>query len=201
MTQFPTDLLIYFAVLLNPFSQTIILRGLINEMDFRDFATVYFKATALSFGVYLLFSLVGDILIANVFQIRLSSLRIFGGLIILTVAFRYLIQGAGSNLLFKGNLGDLVPDISLPFIIGPATIWICILIGRSAYPVSGMAGIGVILLLHWCVVALTARWMHNLQQRAETLVGKYLAILMRTNSLFIGAIGVEMIVNGVLELI
>ncbi len=37
----------------------------------------------------------------------------------------------------------------------------------------------------------------HLKRQSETLLGKYFGILMRTNALLIGAIGVEMVVHGI----
>jgi small neutral amino acid transporter SnatA (MarC family) len=59
----------------------------------------------------------------NVFQVRLGSLQVFGGLINLFIAYRYITVGPGSNLLFRGNISDLAPTIS----------WLSILIGRAYF--------------------------------------------------------------------
>lgn len=195
LNNFPLDLILFFAVLLNPFSQVIFLWPLMRDTPVKTFTNIYFKASALSYGVYIFFSFFGDLLMTRVFKIQLSSLEIFGGIIILVVAFRYILGGAGSNVFFSTEAEDLPSEIALPYLVGPATIWVCILVGQSDHSVLGMASIGGVIALNWALVSLICWWIHHTQLRKESMWMKYFAILMRTNSLFIGAIGVEMILK------
>lgn len=190
-------LLIYFAVLLNPFSQVLYLWNVMDQFDWREFARIYARASILSYLVYGLFVLSGEFLIVDVFQVRLDAMRIFGGLIILTVGYRYIVNGEGSSLLFRGKAEDLAPEISLPYMIGPGTIWVSILIGRTDQYVLGLGGIALLLVLNFWGVALIHLMIHVLTARGEAALSKYLGILMRLNALFIGAIGVEMILTGI----
>lgn len=193
------ELFIMMLVILNPFSQVLYLRELMNELTFRQFAGVHIRATLLSLGVFALFVLVGDPVLQNVFQVRLGSLQVFGGLINLFIAYRYITVGPGSNLLFRGNIADLAPNISLPYMVGPGTIWLSILMGRTYdwYVAVGLV-FGVVAINMIIVMSAKISFTH-LQAQSETLLGKYCSILMRTMALFIGAIGVEMIFNGIEE--
>jgi multiple antibiotic resistance protein len=151
----------------------------------------------LSLGVFALFVLVGDPVLKNVFQVRLGSLQVFGGLINLFIAYRYITVGPGSNLLFRGNISDLAPTISLPYMVGPGTIWLSILIGRAyQWPLAIGLVSGVLAINMLFVLAAMLSFTH-LKAQSETLLGKYFSILMRTMALFIGAIGVEMIFSGI----
>lgn len=190
-------LFISMLVILNPFSQVLYLMELIRELPPKDFAGVHFRATALSYGVFLLFAFVGELLLEKVFQVRLASLEIFGGLVILFIAYRYIAEGPGSNVLFRGNIADLAHNISLPYMVGPGTIWVSILIGRQYSAVIAVAIIAGVLAINMAFVFLAYTAFHAFQSRRETLAGKYFAILMRTNALFIGAIAVEMIIQGI----
>ncbi|MCI5073385.1 MarC family protein [bacterium] len=193
--------LIYFVVLLNPFAQAIALWDLMQETGWREFLSVYGKATLLSFGVYLLFIIFGDSIVDNVFQIRLSALKIFGGIIIMTIGFRNIMLGVKNNLLLNAKVSDLAQEISLPYIIGPATLWLSILMGKEYPWYMGASGIGSVMLCNWALLVVGHYFFSNLKRSKETLVGKYLSVLMRTTSLFIGAIGVDMVMSGLQELI
>jgi len=190
------QLFTFMLIILNPFAQVLYLSELMREMSCRDFATVHIRASLLSFGVFALFVLFGDMLLHNVFQVRLASLQIFGGMIILYVAYRYFAAGPGSNLLFRGNITDLAPSISLPYMIGPGTIWTSILIGREFTWWVALLMVAGVLAINMAFVIIVQIVFDKLQSRRETLIGKYFAILMRTNALFIGAIAVEMILRG-----
>ena len=188
--------LIYFIVMLNPFAQALALWDYMKQISWRDFSVVYAKASVLSFGVYMLFLVFGEVIVNNIFQIRLSALRIFGGLLMISIAYRNIALGVKTNLLLNVKISDLAQEISLPYIIGPATLWLCILIGQSEHRTLGGLGIAGLMCANWMLLVLVHRLFSDLERQKETLFGKYLSVLMRTNSLFIGAIGVDMIISG-----
>ncbi|MFA9477489.1 MarC family protein [Phycisphaerales bacterium AB-hyl4] len=189
-------LLLYMLVIINPFAQVLYLSDLMHRLSFREFARVHFQASLLSLGVFTIFVLLGDIVLTDVFQVRLAALQIFGGLIILFIAYRYVTLGSGSNLLFKGDIRHFAPRISLPYMVGPGTIWAAILLGREMNDGLALLGITGILVINMAFVIGVQALTDRLATQKETILGQYFAILMRTNALFIGAIGVEMIVGG-----
>lgn len=186
----------YFLVILNPFSQVLFLWDLMKEMRWGEFNWVYARASLLSFGVYAIFAVTGDLLFVDVFHVRLGAFQIFGGLIVFMIALRYFTQGPGSNQFVRGTAYQLAPSISLPFMVGPATIWVSILIGRSLPFPADLLHIAAVLLVNFLVVALMHRVVFRLEGRKDTLLGAYFTILMRTNAFFIGAIGIEMMLSG-----
>lgn len=183
-------------VILNPFAQALYLAELMNRLEARPFIRVHLSATALSYFVFVLFALTGDFLLRDIFRVRLASLQIFGGLIMLFIAYRYVVGGPGSNLLFRGDISDLAPRISLPYMVGPGTLWVAILVGRRHTIPMVLLIIGAALAINFIFVLLYRLLHDRLTGRNETTLGKYIAILMRTNALFIGGVAVEMIVGG-----
>jgi multiple antibiotic resistance protein len=189
--------LILFLVLLNPFGQAMLLRDLMEELDSREFLGTYGRATALSLGIYLLFILVGDFLLRDLFQVRLPALQIFGGLLMVVIGFRNLLNvGPRTNILLNLKAADLAPEISLPYIIGPATIWLCVLIGRNKDWHLGMLGVSVILFANWLGLSLLQVVFQRLKRKSQSIIGKYFSLLMRTTALLIGAIGIDMMIGG-----
>ena len=190
------DQLLLMLVIINPFAQVLYLADLMNELSFRDFVRVHLRASLLSLGIFLIFTLFGQMLLQHVFQVQLASLQVFGGIIMLFIAFRYISQGAGSNLLFRGDISELAPQISLPYMVGPGTIWISILLGEIYEPYISVGIIFAVLGISFLFVILICLIFERVTGRRETRLGKYFAILMRTNALFIGAIAMEMVVTG-----
>ena len=186
----------YFFVILNPFSQVLFLWELMRSMTWREFMAVYGRASLLSFGVYALFALTGDYIFVEVFQVRTDAFRIFGGLIVFIISLRYFTQGGGSAQFFRGEATELATSISIPFMVGPATIWVSILIGRNMTTPLDILLIAVVLLLNFAIVCVAQRVLAKVGENRESLLGAYFTILMRTNALFIGAIGIEMILAG-----
>ena len=168
-----------------------------SSMTWRRFAAVYARASLLSFGVYALFALTGDFLFLDVFRVRVEAFRIFGGVIVFIIALRYFTQGSGSNQFFQGKPTELASSISIPFMVGPATIWVSMVIGRNLPAPNAVLHIAAILLINYLGVVISHRFLSHLDSLRDSLAGAYLTILMRTNALFIGAIGVEMILAGI----
>lgn len=186
----------YFFVILNPFSQVLFLWSLMTSMSWREFAGIYARASLLSFGVYALFALTGDMLFREVFQVRIDAFRIFGGLIVFIISLRYFTQGGGSAQFFQGKATDLATSISIPFMVGPATIWVSMEIGRTLAAPMDVLLIGAVLAVNFVIVTVAQLFLSRMKRHTESLVGAYFTILMRTSALFIGAIGIEMILAG-----
>jgi multiple antibiotic resistance protein len=195
------DLFLLMLVILNPFSQILYLKELMDDLTFGEFVSVHFKASVLSWGVFALFALVGDFLLHRVFQVHLEALQIFGGLVLMFIAYQYITVGPGSNLLFRGKIADLAPAISLPYMVGAGTLWVSIEMSNAYGPLMTFALVAGVLVINTAIVLVAKAGFHALAERGETILGKYMAILMRTMALFIGAVAVEMIINGIRALI
>jgi small neutral amino acid transporter SnatA (MarC family) len=135
-------------------------------------------------------------LFREVFQVRVDAFRIFGGLIVFIISLRYFTQGGGSAQFFQGKATELATSISIPFMVGPATIWVSMEIGRTLAAPMDVLLIGAVLAVNFVIVTVAQRFLSRMERNRESLVGAYFTILMRTNALFIGAIGIEMILAG-----
>lgn len=195
------ELFLLMLIILNPFSQVLYLRELFDRLAFSDFFSTHFRATAISFSILAVFALVGEPILKEVFQVSLGSLRVFGGIVNLYVAYRFIAVGEGSTLLFRGDIKDLAPNITLPYMIGPGVLWVAILMGRSHGAVLASGLIAGVLALNMGVVLVAYRLFRSAGTVRETRFAKYFAVLMRIMALFVGAIGVEMIFGGVMDLI
>jgi multiple antibiotic resistance protein len=186
----------YFFVVLNPFSQALFLWDLMRSTERREFAAIYFRASLLSLGVYALFALTGEFLFIEVFQVRIEAFRIFGGLIVFIISVRYFTHGSGSAQFFQGKPSQIASSISIPFMVGPATIWISIVIGRSLPAPLDVLTIAAVLGVNFALVCLAQVLIARMRDSSDSLLASYFTILMRTSALFIGAIGIEMILAG-----
>ena len=193
---------ILMLVILNPFAQVLYLMDLMDHFHPRVFIVIHLKATLISFMIFFLFSVIGEnYILKYVFQVRLSSLQIFGGIIMLFIAFRYIMEGSGSNILFTGDISELVPKISLPYMVGPGTLWISMLIGRT-YPLHiSFSMISGVLLINFIFIIFYQAIQYKLNTKKNIAIVKYFAILMRANALFIGAVAIEMLITGIRNVI
>lgn len=189
------QLFFLMLVILNPFAQVLYLQGLISELPLKAFASVHTKATLLTGGLFAFFVLAGDPLLRHVFQVHVESLQIFGGLIMVWIAYRYITAGPTASH-FAAEDADLAPRISLPYMVGPGTLWISILIGKTMPIPQGLLIVAAVLASNFAFVVGAAWLFNHVRTQAETTLGKFVALLMRTSALLIGAVGVEMVVTG-----
>ena len=61
----------------------------------------------------------------------MESFRIFGGVVLLSFGFLYIVKGDTALISIKEDLDDLASEIALPFMVGAATISLSIIIGNS----------------------------------------------------------------------
>lgn len=195
------DLFLLMLIILNPFSQVLYLRELFNRLSFSAFAATHLRATVFSFSILFVFAFAGQPILEDVFQVSLGSLQVFGGLVNLYVAYRFITAGEGSTLLFRGDIEDLAPNITLPYMIGPGVLWVAILMGRLHGSLTAGAMIAGVLGINMVVVFAAYKLFGSAEGSAETRFAKYFAVLMRIMALFIGAIGVEMIFGGIVAMV
>jgi len=66
---------ILLLVLLNPFSQVLYLMDLMKQLTWREFVIVHIRASWLSFGIFALFAVCGELVMNHVFQVRFAYCR------------------------------------------------------------------------------------------------------------------------------
>lgn len=193
------SLFVYLLAVLNPFVQVLYLWTLIEKMPVRRFVGVYARASVLTLGVFVTMAIVGGPLLQYIFQVHLDSLRIFGGLIMVIIGLRRVTEKVETDTDLVDN-SDLPGVIALPYLIGPGTIWISILIGQRSAPWVMSAGIVAVMLINFLLVASFTVFIDHARTRRHRMLMQFVVLLMRTNALFIGAIGVDMIARGSLDL-
>jgi multiple antibiotic resistance protein len=193
-------LAISFLIMMNPFAQFLYLKNVADELDLRTFAQVYSRASIMSFVIYVIFSGIGEGLFTQFFNITFESFRIFGGIIIFSYAFLFIMNGAKGLVQVKENLDDLASEIALPFIVGAGTIYLAILIGLNAPNILWSGGIiGGVMVVNFLTVLLLVFIKELFRKKRKVAFDKYVGIAMRLNAFFMGAIGVNMVVEGILS--
>lgn len=90
-----------FLVMLNPFALFLYLEPIRKDLDHHNFLKVILKASIISFGICLTFFIAGDIIFQEVFRIRFDSFRIFGGIIIFSLAYHFIVSGQKALIIIK----------------------------------------------------------------------------------------------------
>lgn len=194
-TQFVKILTLMF-VLLNPFLMSIYLLDLIRHLSLQEFFRVLVRASMISAAVFLVFSWGGEQIFSEVLQVRFAAFLIFGGVIFIVIALRFVFQGSDAITQMRGPAEHVAGAVAMPFIIGPGTISASVLAGATLPLLQ--AGLAIVFALFISVLALVViKWLHDfVKQRNVKLIDSYVDIVGRISALLIGAIAIEMVLQG-----
>jgi multiple antibiotic resistance protein len=190
--------IIEFLVMLNPFALFLYLEPIRKDLSHKNFLIVILKATAISLSICAIFFFTGDVIFRKVIQVNFESFRIFGGIIIFSYAYFYIVKGQKALIIIKENLDDLASEIALPFMVGAGAISLSILLSQKQPAITGAIMLAVIFILNFGILYLLKKLRDSLEKRKfKTAFDKNMEVLLRLNGFFIGAIGVNMVLTGI----
>ncbi|MEA2000106.1 MAG: MarC family protein [Euryarchaeota archaeon] len=187
-----------FLVMLNPFALFLYLEPVRKDLNHVSFVTVLLKATIISFVTCLVFFFSGNSLFETVFQINFESFRIFGGIIIFSFAYYYIVKGRKSLIYMKEDIDDLASEIALPFMVGAGTISLSIVLSTKTSYLPGILLLIIIFGLNFIIILFLKYIRDRIKKRKYRIAfDKNMAILLRLSGFFVGAIGIDMVLTGV----
>lgn len=188
-------------VLLNPFAMFLYLQPIRRELDHKSYVKVLTKATLISALIYAVFILSKDFMFEHLFNIHFYSFRIFGGVVIFAMAYYFVVRGEKALIKLKGDLDELASEIALPFMVGAGTISLTIIIAQNNTMMMSFILIFSALLFNYVIILLLTFIRSQFEKRKMRLAfDKNTEILLRLNGFFLGAIGVDMIIEGILSI-
>lgn len=194
--------IIGFLVMLNPFALFLYLEPVRKDLNFKSFTKVLFKASLISLLVCVLFFYLGESIFNSFFQIDFESFRIFGGIIIFSYAYYYIVKGQKALIMMKEDLDDLASEIALPFMVGAGTISLSILLSEKTSALVGTIMLVLIFIINFSTILSLKKFRDYIESRNKkfkTAFDKNMEILLRINGFFIGAIGIDMMITGLLN--
>jgi len=190
-----------FIVMMNPFALFLYLTPIMKELKNKEFQFVLIKASIISFFIILFFILTGDFIFNLLFQIEFNSFRIFGGIVIFSFAYFYIVKGQKALIQLRGSLDDLAAEIAMPFMVGAGTISIAIIAAEDHPLTENMIILPLILIINFIIIiGLKKIRDHIMKKRKRIAFDKSMGILLRLTGFFVGAIGIDMILNGIQKL-
>lgn len=184
--------------MLNPFALFLYLEPVRKDLDHKTFVKVIFKASLISFAICFLFFLLGDFIFKKLFRIDFESFRIFGGIVIFSFAYYYIVRGQKALIIIKENLDDLASEIALPFMVGAGTISLSILLSHSSSFAAGLISLIIIFIINFFILLLLIFFRGSIEKKKfKTAFDKNMEVLLRLNGFLIGAIGVDMVLKGI----
>ena len=192
---------IELLVMINPFALFLYLEPVRKDLNRKDFLRVIMNASLISLVICIIFFFSGEFIFDRVLQIEFESFRIFGGIIIFSYAYFYIIRGQKALIMIKENLSDLASEIALPFMVGAGTISLSILISYRHIWWQGSLVLVAVYATNFLLIFLFTWFRSGIgAQRFRTAFDKNMEVLLRLNGFFIGAIGINMIFSGIQNL-
>lgn len=196
-----TSAILSFLVMLNPFALFLYLKPVMKNLSDHDFVRVFTKATVISFLIFLAFLFIGDAFFLRVFRINFESFRIFGGVVLFSLAYLFIVRGEKAFIQTKGDLHDIASEIALPFMVGAGTISLTVVMRDRLLLWQGIVALVIILLINFVVIMGLKRMRAAIpSEKWQAAFDRNMEILLRISGFFLGAIGVDMIVMGIKNL-
>ena len=193
--------IIGFLIMLNPFALFLYLQPVMKDLEHKLFLKVLAKATFISGAIFFLFMVTGDLVFRKVFLIHFDSFRIFGGIVLFSFAYLYIVKGQKALVHMKEDLDDLASEIALPFMVGAGTISLSVILGTNYKVWFATILLVIVLIVKFIIILLLKRLKENLdRKRFRVAFDKVMEMLMRLMGFFLGSIGVNMIVVGIRNL-
>ena len=187
-----------FLVMLNPFALFLYLEPIRKDLSHKNFINVIFKATVISLLICLFFFFTGEHIFKTVFKIDFEAFRIFGGIIIFSYAYYFIVRGQKAMIMIKEDLDDLASEIALPFMVGAGSISLSIIVSYRHTTLIGTLILVIVFFTNFFSIFLLKKLRDSLEGKTlKTAFDKNMEVLLRLNGFFIGAIGINMIITGI----
>jgi multiple antibiotic resistance protein len=175
-------------IIVDPFGNIPVFIGLTEKMDALQRRRVLRSATLTGFVLLVIFALTGQEIL-TFFGITLYSFMIAGGILLLIIAIKLLIEGEWWNP--AGSLESLsaVP-IAVPLLVGPGAITATILNLQESGIVVTLVAVVIVFLIVWVVMRLVEPIHRVLGKSGSQIIARVMALL-------IAAIAVQYILTGI----
>lgn len=183
-------------MLLNPFLLVVYLIDVFDKLPAKTFRRVIIRAGMISIGVFSVSAVLGDVLFRDLLQAEFASFQVFGGVVFLLIALRFVFDGNSAIQGLRGESKHIAGSIAMPLMIGPGTIGASIVVGKRLSHVNAVLCI-VFAVLSSVILMILLKYIHDyVRVRNEELVQRYIDIAGRVTALVVGTFAIEMIMRG-----
>lgn len=184
--------------MLNPVALFLYLTPVMDDLDQHSFLLIIWKATLIAGLIYALFIVTWDYIFLKVFQIDFESFRLFGWIVIFSMACMFIVGGRESFIQMRENLDDMASQLALPFMVGAGSVSVSILIGNAYGPQQWLMLLCAVLFINMISIILIKRTKDRFfTWRLKGQFKNILAVVFRLNSFFMGAVGIDMLLMAI----
>lgn len=187
---------VLLLVILNPFALAVYLLEMLREHSVADVGRIMLRAGIVSGCVFVVFAWLGNRIFQDLLQARFASFQIFGGILFLIIALRFMLNGGTTLIALRGKPGHVAGAVAMPFMIGPGTVSAAVVAGSRLTPGMAALAIGLALGLTTLTVLGLKLAFDRVRSRNAALIERYTEVTGRVAALVIGTIACEMILRG-----
>ncbi|MEO8181150.1 MAG: MarC family protein [Deltaproteobacteria bacterium] len=187
---------VLLLAILNPFALSVYLIDIFRSNPLRTVAGIVTRAALISGVVFSIFACTGEAVFARILQVRFAAFQVFGGLLFLIIALRFMLSGSSTLVTLRGEPEQLAGTVAMPFMVGPGTVSAATMAGLRLQPAVAVAAIwGALACTGALLVAfkLIFDWIGSRDMR---LTERYVQLASRVSAMAMGAIAVEMTLHG-----
>lgn len=182
--------IVLLFLMMDPIGNLPIFNSILKDRTTNERVKIILRELIFAYLLLLGFLILGDYILSYL-SLRVSTLHIAGGIILLLVALGMVFPSIGMKTVDTGDEPFFVP-LAMPLIAGPATIAIILILG-SSQPTDTLTWI-IALSAAWGTTALIlvpSPWIFKL------INGKTARILERLMGMILIMLAVQMFLNGV----
>lgn len=179
----------------------IFLQPVVKKLTVKDLLIVLAEASVVAFGVFALFALTGDMFFENVLQVQFDSFRIFGGMVITYLSFVMIVQGKKSFISYDENRAKISSQIVMPLMVGAGTISLSVLMKNRFGEINAVMALSIVMIITYIMVVILSLLYKMYVRKYEATIDRIADIALRLIAFFAGAIGIDMLVVGVQNLL
>jgi multiple antibiotic resistance protein len=192
--------IVTLIVVINPVGIVPLFIGVAGHESVARQRTIARQATVVAAAILLIFIALGQIVL-EALGIDLASFRIAGGLVLLVIALRMVLEetrpAIARESVFRGNVA--VFPLAMPFIAGPASIMAVVLLtDNDTYTVWQQTETAALLLL---VLAFTYACLVGAETVQRLLGPTGANVVSRIMGLILAALAVQSILTGLREVV
>jgi len=196
MTEFSKAALL-LLVIVNPFALSVYLADILRHTSLPTFGGIVARACAVSAFVFGIFAWTGDAIFSQILQVHFASFQVFGGVLFLLIALRFMLSGGQSTLvLLRGEPAHVAGAIAMPFVIGPGTVSAATLAGMRLPLSLALLSIATALATTAMILVLLKAVFDRVKDRYAKVTERYVEVASRVGAVIVGTIAVEMIFQG-----
>jgi multiple antibiotic resistance protein len=180
--------IIALLIIVDPLGNIPLFMIMTKGMNYKEKRRVFNLASIAAFILLLIFAMIGHSLL-TLFGISLYSFMIAGGILLLIIAIKILIYGGWREKELSSESVGIVP-MAFPLLVGPGAITTTMVLLQTVGFYVTIIAVFIVFILVWISLYFIDRIYSFLGKTGSDVIARIMAI-------FIAAIAIEFIIDGI----